>query len=1108
MLPAMILDGDIAVPDPTHLGWNLHAIVVAYAAVATLSLAQIYESLSGESHPVACVKELSDRIGRLTVLFIDQTAVKVYTPQRYKHFPPLALTYSPASNLFGMVAHKETHHDYIYYMCAHLIRIEDIADVPQNILYPYITQVRKARDEITKLNWLDRGMQELNAGAREMGECHIFGPAIQSVVQMKREVSGPYAISLIQQKFACKKLSMVDTDGVACATQLIGFLKKHGGDVSMVHTLHHASGTVMRELDVLMAMPTVNGKAITDNLLGSMKSKTDMVAREFTEKMMPYVCVENDIYPWTTVSSLDSGAVSPTYPRHTPFSIYKNNKIQFEVGMSDLMAKLNKVPKICIDPTTSMYNVVRHNKMLQKIADGLDQLTQNSACLPDTSVFRKKLEEAIQRGRDYDAVLNSLSNCELIELHTKDALSLAVNKLIGMCERLPLQTIVSMDLSKLIAVGKALHHVGTQTRLQNARFDLPPSYSSIVHALLGGDPEHTLQVKFIKKNIDIGFLDSQPLGDNTHSPFKNALCEWTALMTKVRTVAKKMTDQMLKFTDFSDENPKLLLSRKLHPVPQYEMFVNQVQCWDITDAAKTYLHTIMCGNLKLINVLAGAFRDQENDIGASMRLFTSNTYLTYTLSERDSLLSAILTHSKPLRFLDEFKSANWKNVDGEPLALTYAPDTTPLQVRCIESLMHYMFSVYETSGEYGCIIHHLSESRERIALLQHIVEGYMRMTAEAEADAQRVRNICTKYMQCFEKPYQGSTACIEFAQNTHLPPMFRNVDSLLAASSIQNNIVANRMLQGTDLDITTVKIDEFARALQQHRLYILTHRGETLAWGNYFPADKKSVTPHQEWREQIISKIISNTWNVNIREIIDLHTGVYHPTQMSVADQGATFFICHGQGTFVMCGSMIPDPQTFPRESHDIVTFGGLTFSNNGYRPVAQSFNGHTQKKLSTESLGTCNVGGTKPESTVLQRNTEVIVDGLAKLSLSSQQSPQQFCSHNSPSQCEICLPNNDRNINVGECSRKEVIGMQGYNGPLVLCGMNGYGQANSAIPSACNTPSAETHTGQPPVVEYAVRVNPWNIFVNQGTGVDNPMYHLLQGTIQLSSSSDGSDDN
>ena len=1134
MSTASILDGDRVVPHPAHLGWNLHTIAGTYATVATLSLAEIYGSLSGENKPVTCVKELSDRLGRLIVLFIEQTLVKVYTPQRYQHFPPLALTYSPASRLFGMVAPMETHHDYICYLCAYLIRIENVADVPTTILHPYIMKARNATDHITSLNVLDRGMLELAAGATEMEDGQMFGQAIGQVEQLKEDVSGYHAISVIQEKFADKKLSTVDTYGVTCATTLIEFLGQHGGNAALAHTLHAASVTVMRGLDALLTMATVNENTLTDELLGSMKSKTDMMAREFTELMKPYICVENDIYTWSTVSSMESGAVSHTYPRHITFNIYKNEKRQGELLLCKLMNKLNSVTKIGIDPTTTGYTVAQYKRNLNIIEDELVRLTQSNTGRPDLRAFNRELEERMQRWRDYDTVVQSLGVCGLIHVHNKDAISVSVDTLISICEGLPLLSILAMDLSNLIAVGKALHNVGRQTKLYNAHFDIPAGYWAIVHALLIGEAEHTLQVKFIKKNIDTSFVNSQPFGDGNISPFTRALCEWTALMTKVQTVAKTMTDQMLKFTDFSAENPKLLLSRKLLPVAQYELFANQIQFWNITDSAKTYLHDIVCENLKLIHVFVSAFPDQDNDKCASMRSFTANTDLTYTLSEKDSLMTGIIAHSKTHNLVHDFHATTLKCVNVEQVALTYASDTIPMRVKDIGTLVHYMLRLYENRGDYGCIIHHISESNERVALLEHIVEAHMRVAAESEADTQRVCKICTKYMGCFEVPYHESTVCIEYGCNTQAPGLSSGINSLLASSSVQNNIVANRMLQGADLDNTTVKIEELARALEQHRVYILTHRGETLAWGRHFHSDKNSVSPLLEWREKIITKLLSNKWNVNIRDIIDLHKGVYQPKQMPVANEGSTFFMGYGQESLGVCEMKLIGPQTFPNESPTTLTFGGVMFSNaangkaspmtnlfsntkDGHWPVAPSFTGDPLAKLHTEGAGTCTAGGIKLEPNVIvQENIasdpiEVIVDALDKISLNSQQTPQALSSSTTNTRSRMLCTTKDASVvNDAVCARDGMPCVNAHSVPLPLCEVNDVGQANIALTSPLTRPSVGRHTIQnqeSQFLGYTARVNPWNIFVSDGSGAGNAMYHLVQETMQLSSSSDGSDD-
>ena len=1114
MPPANILDGDLAVPNPTTLGWDLKVIAGTYATVTTLCLAEIYESLSGEKGPIAGVKELSDRIGRLTVLFIDQTSLNVYTPQRYQHFQPLALTYCSASKLFGMVAHRESHHDYICYLCAYLIRIENVADVPGTILHAYIAQATKASEDITKLKLLERGKQELEEKATELEGCHIFGQAIQDLQQIKEEVSRHYVTSQIQQKFTCKKLSLIDTDGVAFATELLGFLKLHGGDVALVQRLLNASRTVVKELDVLMGMPAVNPNTLTDNLLGSMKSKADLVGREFTEKMKPYICVENDIYTWSTLSSMESGDVSLTYQRHITFSLYKKKRGDGDVQLVKLMRKINKVTPIGMDIVTNSNTVTQYNRSLKIIADLMVQTTQNNNCLPDMSVFQRRLEAMIQRGLDYDAVFHSLTVCGLLEFDVNDSISIIVDRLIAICEEMPLQRLMSVALGKLLAVGTALHTVGRQTKLQNAHFDLQSDYRSIMHVLLCGDHEQALQVKFIKKDIDTSITTTQPWGNTHNSPFTTALAEWTALMTKVQRTAKNMTEQMLKFNDFTAENPKLLLSRKLHPVHEYELFTKQIQLWNITDTATMCLQNTMCENLKLVRIFAEAFPDQESEQCASMRSFTSNTDLTYTLSERDSILGAIIAQSKTPHMLHDFKATHLKCVDLAPLAFTYTPQTIPLPVKDIETLLHYLFSVYERNGHFGSILYHLSVNGERVALLEHITTSHVKVTGEDEGDEVRVGNICQRYMRCFEQPYRDYIACIDHEKEIHGSSVWKVVDMLLCASSVHNNIIANRMIQGADIYNTTVTLGEFARAVGGHRLYILTHCGETLAWGDSVSADTHTVVLVKEWREKIINRLISSNWDVNIREIIGLHTGLYQPAQKSVENEGSTFFLDYVNGAVCVCEVMLSLHTKFPNESHANITFGGVQFSNSGHLPISQPFNGDIHTNFSTERLDVCKSGSVKDYTPVLQeymssQTLDLFADAFGKISLDAPQSPHTLTSNKGPNS-GIPAPENDMIAKGAECDRKEVVCVDEYHEQQPRPRATGIDQACTAIPSTHNTPSTDTHTlpnQERSFMGYRAKVNPWNIFINERIGVDNAMFHLVQETIQLPSSSEGSDE-
>ena len=1055
--------------------------------------------LTGEKEKLNTVKELSDRSGRPVIVFIQDEMPRFYTPQKYNHFSPLALTYSPFYERFGMKADRQTHHDYICFLCAYSVRIDNVADVPKCLLYPYITGANNATDYKKKMQLLHEGRMKLNTVASSIAKADGFEEALVNVQQREKQMSESYAMSLLTQKFADRKLCKIDTEGVRYADFLKEILSDHNGDTKVVNKLSQASRQASMALDTIMLMG--HGRILTDELLASMKTKSDMVAETFNQCMRPNISVENDIYSWTTLSSMESGNVISTYERHQIFHCYIEDKIQRQKELNLLVGRKNSIGQIGIDGRTTVETVTRYNSKVQHLEnDILTFIAQSAQPMPNISSLKGELTKMKLLGGKLAELVSSLEVFWGVD--PQKTLCFLVDKVIRLCESISLEEVFSLKIPQLVTIGQALHALDMKTNLQNACFKLTQADKTIVSNILQGNAEAILSVNFRQKTVEAGFVDLQPMGDANISPFSNAIHQWEEINKAVQSVAQCMKAQMVKFDTFSSTDLKCLLSKKLLPVDEYEAFTQQIKLWNITDEHKENVQDIMHENLKFIRVILDEFPDQEDTNCDSMRMFTSKIKLTYTLHEKDSLLNVILSNNT-YNLDDDFKETVLIKLDVAGLAYRYN-SCIKLQVKDVETLFHYLLSAYEQDHEYGTILYHLSQNSERMALLNHIVEDHVKMTPEDEADTDRVSSICAKYILNFMVPYKASTACMD-KTNSMLQLNWTRSDNFLAASSVLNNIMMNRIIQGANIEEASVKIEELARAVNPQRLYTVTHTGKRLSWGRYLPGET-SVGCTQEWRNKLLLRLQSKAWNVNIREIIALHKELYMPkkTFLSPEFSNSTFFLEHKTDSLVVWYVKPLGLVTFPTESPAKIKFGIEQFTK--------------QKSLDSAQHSKKDTDFNNGERTPTQLN--VPKGGFGKDEVketetkdSQEKGPLYNMNAITHALKQIDVDPSPQKLKAGTAQDKVPLPTIGWSEPIVHTGINAMCSVGNTFTHTSNRTFTQAQTNTTPnqkplFVKYIARVNPWNVWRSQSGGGKNPIRHLMQARIQLSdNSSDETED-
>lgn len=1104
---ACALEGDTVVPDPTNFGWNIKDIAVIYNATPMHSLSQIYERLTGETAEITTVKGLSDRSGRPVIVLIEEGMLRIYTPQTYQTFSPVVLTHSTVHNFFGMKVDIQTHHDYISFLCAYTTRIQNVADVAKALVYPYITAAKKATSYEDKMQFLCTGHMKLKEVASTMDKSEDFKETVINVLQQKKKLAEDHAICMLKQKFTRRKLSKIDREGTSYAEVLSKILSDHGGDTKLANDLQQASMKASRDLDTITTL--AQEQILTDQLLATMKNKTQLVTEAFNRRLSPHnFSVENDIYPWTSIHSMESGNVIDSYTRHNVLHQYNKDKRKGQKGLSVLVSRKNTIGHIGIDDKTTFETVAKYNDTLQHIENDLLYLTQSSQLIPQITPIKNEITQMIQRGKLISDVVLSLETFQ--EFNPKSTLRFAVDKIISLCDNLLLQEVFSVKMPQLVTIGQTLHAAGMKNKLQNACLKLTSPHQALVSKILEGNIEEILKVNFTQKTVNTDFLNLQPMGDPNISPFTNAIHEWVTLRTRVLHVAQKMTKQMVKFATFSSADLKSLLSAKLLNVSDYETFIAHIKCWDIIDIPNKTLEHIMEENVKFINVILDEFPDQEDTDCVSLRTFTSTTKLTYTLNENDSIQNAIISNNT-YNMAYDFKENELNSVDVGSLACRYT-SCVNLRVKDIETLFHYLLWAFEKNDEYGQILYHLSQNNERMGVLSHIVEDHMKLSSEDETDADRVSTICEKYITKFVVPYKANTACLD-KNEMLLHVDWTRIDNFLSTSAVLSNIVHNKILQGRNLEDCTVNMEELARALMQHRLYIVTHVGKTLSCASYFPGET-NVGCTQEWKNRLIVHLKSKTWNVNIREIIALHKGhcISKTMPLSTNFRDSTFFLAHENNFLVVFYVKSSDPIILPDEWPDSVTFGMAQFKNQRtlqatQHSMKQSANTRScnaqltdlNTQLSIAKEGFHEKKGTQIEVEVKKTKVQLndmhtIIDGIKNMHVSPahQKTNDMSESHvKSASKADhstsghsvtaVALP-------ITVCSEQEV-----HNGEKNEVSV--IKQHNMTFPYAQNN---SILIREPRFVKYTAHVNPWKIWRRHTCQGRKVVGHLMQAMIPL----------
>ena len=1104
-----ILDGDMVVPHPAHVGWSLEDIVGMYVAAATLTLGEIYELVTGNKSQVATVKELSARSGRPAIVFIQQQQKQkqggvpplFYIPQRYQSFSPLALTYSPSTGLFGIAA-VQAHHDFVCYLCAYTVRIENVADVPNHMLYPYIVKASKEPDVITKLHLLHAGRTKLaTAVAKDAKADNYFEPAVAGVLETEKQLAEACAISRIKKDFAGERLSEIDTGGATYAAELCDFLNYHGGDTRVATALKEASKKASDGLDPITAS-IVGVRRLTDTLLGTMNSRAIVVAKQVTECMSPYgINVKNDVYPWRTLSDMESGNVSASYPRHRAFNRHREEKVSGEDHVAELIARTKYVVPIDMDASVKMVSL--YSCTVKTIQEDLVKLTHTGLSLPDTSALQNDLTIMTTRGHKFTVVVQSLQNV-VHGMMDSSVLSVHVDAIINECKQSPLETVVSTytHMPHVVAVGEALQNIGKVTKLQNARFDLPANHMATVSSLCSvtdiTDIEQVLLVNFLQRVVVTDFVDLQPMGDPSTSPFTNALKEWATIRAQVENVAKNMMDRMVKFAAFSVADPKAVLATKLLPVAEYERFAQAVLFWQFNDISMYTVNNILQENLKFIRIMSAAFPDQDNMACNSLRSFTKRTKLRYTLNTNDSVMSAIFTHTT-YSLDDNFNETRIDSVDVTTLAQSYT-DTVELRVEDIDTLVHYWLKGYLARGKYANVLYHLSQNKERISLLKHIVDHHVATTPGDEGDAQRAKLISRTYRSTFVIPCRADVACLDKADRSGRVVREGHSD-FIATSSILSDIVGNRMLEGVNVEDPTVKIEELVTAVGSQRLYTLLQFGDTLGWGRCMHKTK-NVTPLAGWRGKLLVRLELKTWDVNINEIIKLHSGGYNPEKRQAAPglTQATFFLGHDDNSLVVWRVMASPPISFPDGPHDSVTLGSVSFSwKNVTQPPACPVNTTAQLAPST-----IHGEGTKEEiDTVYGMNAL----GMAVGSLSLQSPTLVATEQCTSAKQQASLPTFTQQASLPTFTQRTHTLVPQKQ--IMHIAANAQASRSSHTFTRSTSCTTETHHDHPLFVAYTVSAKPWSAFRSPDCDdAESTLCHLMRARIDLSeSSSDGIED-
>jgi len=438
------------------------------------------------------------------------------------------------------------------------------------------------------------------------------------------------------------------------------------------------------------------------------------------------------------------------------------------------------------------------------------------------------------------------------------------------------------------------------------------------------------------------------------------------------------------------------------------------------------------------------------------------------------VLNAILSHTN-YGLVDDFKETDLGHFEVTTLAQTYTREMTGLGVKNLETFVHHLIREYEEYGKYASMLYHLSENKERMAVLKHIVEDHIANTADDEDDMFRSQEICRKYILNFEIPHTGNTACLDKTGNTQ--SVKRIIHShFLARSSILTSIITDKILRGADMDDSKVTVGELATAVWPQKLYKLNFFAGKLSLGHHI--HKSDTFPLingcQEWRKKLLVYLESKNWKVNIREIISLHRGVYTPdtprVHMGISQN--TFFLGHENSNLVMwCVNSFPSIP-FPDQSPTTVTLGGMLFKKaaNKYSNSVHPIKAPTLSPVSTHG-----------ERTPFEQNSNL--HGKEKVNRKEILTPQM---------------QNDLKYDMSKLSER----INSISHSLSV-------EPRTKVATQSNDLSMLREQEYERVVVYTARNNPWRVWRGQSDNGRNIISHLMQQRVKLpDSNSEGSDDN
>jgi hypothetical protein len=517
------------------------------------------------------------------------------------------------------------------------------------------------------------------------------------------------------------------------------------------------------------------------------------------------------------------------------------------------------------------------------------------------------------------------------------------------------------------------------------------------------------------------------------------------------------------------------LSTRLHPLAEYERFTKEVQHWNIMDTPKYAVRERVRKNLQFIRLILTAFPNQDDPRCSSLRSFTADTNLIYTVDSNDSVLN-VVRKQHTYRLVDDFTETAIDSVNVNVLAQTYSATMGTLPVKDIDTLVHYLLNGYENNGDHASVLGHLSENTDRVALLKHTLQDHVATSCGNETDEEIVSKVCQKYRSNFVIPYTTNTACLAKLGRVQ---MSRPSD-LLATHSVLSRVIANRMFEGTDLGNSNVNIQELARALGPRRLYKVVHRGETFDRGRHVPI-VNAPSAHKGWREKLLVQLKSKAWSVCISEIIQLHTNGYSPEDKQSQDgmPESAFFLSHEDDSLVVWHVLGSPPVNFPDNSPHILEIGNVAFTK-GPPPCIKPA---SPTPTETEEVAT----------DMFNEQT----DGHSNDNIESGGSPVQdtdtYNMHDLVAAVE--------NIEEGAFSPPQNYTSSQIHDLSVHSDLSATGRMVETTPSQFRNRLDTVQSREPLFVAYRAIINPWDMLKRQDYYAGNPINYLMQARVELSDS-------